>query len=879
MIAPSTRLGPYEIIARIGAGGMGEVWRARDTRIGRDVAVKILPPEFASSADRLHRFEQEARAAGGLNHPNLVTIHDLGTDNGVPYIVMELLEGETLRERIGTDGTPRIPIRKAIDMSVQIANGLAAAHERGIVHRDLKPENIFVTPDGRVKILDFGLAKLTAVESMNDDSPTQQRDTSPGTVLGTVGYMSPEQVRGQDVDHRTDVFAFGAILYEMLSGNRAFRRDSSVETMNAILNDDPPEMSSSTSHSVPAVSRIVLRCLEKSRGERFQSARDLAFALDAAGGSSSQSVVTASTPVAQPASRWRTVSMGIATLIAVIAIGAAYLIGRASSISPPSPKFTQLTFASGSETQPAISPNGENFAFVRDGDIYLQRTDARNAINLTRSPDVQERAPAFSHDGRHIAFNTESGIFVMGATGESVRRLTNIGFDPTWSPDGKRIAFTRNEGAEDPRARNTNDNPLLVVDVAGGAPRTLVATDAMQPRWSPDGQRIAYWTSDASGRRDVYTVSAAGGEETIVAVTSDAPLDWSPAWSPDSRWLYFSSDRSGTMTLWRVRIDSKTGRLKGEPQMIAAPAPAAGWIAVSGDGRNLVFEAITHSSTVRTARFDAASSQLLASDTPILDGAMLVRSASPSPDGSLVAFTTHGHEELYVMRSDGSDIRQLTNDDARDRGPAWTPDGRITFYSARAGSYQMWSIRPDGSGATQHTNLPNKVFPNFPIVSPDGKRVAASAVDRGAWISDLTDSIITKVDLLPPLPDGGAFWPQSWSPDGLRIAGPRWISIPGIYVYSVSEKTYKKVSDDGLRTAWVDDRRLLLHATDAAGPRHRAGLGGGKTTLLDTVSGERREVRIGPVSPIASTCTGVHCVFVSNQTDSNIWMATLGSEE
>jgi WD40 repeat protein len=253
-------------------------------------------------------------------------------------------------------------------------------------------------------------------------------------------------------------------------------------------------------------------------------------------------------------------------------------------------------------------------------------------------------------------------------------------------------------------------------------------------------------------------------------------------------------------------------------------------------------------------------------DHPILEGALLVRSASPSPDGSLVAFTTQGHEELYVMRSDGNDIRQLTNDDARDRGPAWTPDGRITFYSARVGSYQMWSIRTDGSDVTQHTNLPQEVFPNFPIVSPDGKRVAASAVDRGAWIRDLTASIITKVDLLPPLPDGGSFWPQSWSPDGLRIAGTRWVLIPGTYVYSVSGKTYQKVSDDGLRAAWMDDRRLLV-------------LNDGKTTLLDMVSGERREVGTGPVTPIASTCTGVHCVMVSNQTDSNIWMATLENEE
>jgi serine/threonine protein kinase/dipeptidyl aminopeptidase/acylaminoacyl peptidase len=866
VITPSTRLGPYEVLTRIGAGGMGEVWRGRDTRIGRDVAIKILPPDFAASADRLHRFEQEARAAGGLNHPNLVTIHDLGTDNGMPYIVMELLEGETLRERIGTEGTPRIPIRKAIDMSVQIANGLAAAHERGIVHRDLKPENIFLTPDGRVKILDFGLAKLTAVDSPSADSRTHARDTSPGTVLGTVGYMSPEQVRGQDVDHRTDVFAFGAILYEMLSGTRAFRRDSSVETMNSILNDDPPEMSSSASQSVPAVTRIVLRCLEKSRGERFQSARDLAFALDAVSGSSTQSVAPSAPSVPEPATGRRFVAMVVAALIAAGAIAAAYLLGRGNAEPPPTPRFTQLTFASGRESQPTISPNGENFAFVRGGDIYLQRTDARNAINLTQSPDAREGAPAFSPDGRYIAFHTESGIFVMGATGESLRRLTRSGFDPAWSPDGKRIAFTGNEATDDPRGRNTRDNPLLVVDVAGGAPRILLQTDVMQPRWSPDGQRIAYWSSDASGRRDVYTVSSAGGKETVVAVTSDAPLDWSPAWSPDSRWLYFSSDRSGTMTLWRTRIDSTNGRLKGQPQMIAAPAPAAGWIAVSGEGRKLLFEAMTHSSSLRTARFDPASSQLVTADTPILDGALLIRSAAPSPDGSLVAFTTQGHEELYVMRRDGSDIRQLTNDDVRDRGPAWTPDGRITLYSARSGSYQLWSIRPDGSEATQHTDLEQKFFPNFPIASPDGKRVAASSAEAGAWIHDFTTAIFKKVALLPRLPNGGPFWPQSWSPDGLRIAGTEWVSIPGLYVYTPASKTYQKVSEDGLRAAWVDDRRLLLYSDE-------------KTTILDTVTGARRDVSTSPVTPIASTCTGPHCVLVSNQTDSNIWMATLGAEQ
>jgi len=274
-----TRLGPYEILAPLGAGGMGEVYRARDTRLGREVALKVLPAAFSADADRLRRFEQEARAASALNHPNILAIYDVGSHDGAPYVVSELLEGETLRERLA--GSALSP-RKAVDYTIQIAEGLAAAHEKGIVHRDLKPENLFVTKDGRLKILDFGLAKLTGPETSSGpqtEAPTAPGGTEPGVVLGTVGYMSPEQVRGQAADHRSDIFAFGAILYEMVTGRRAFRGDSAIETMNAILKDEPPEISASRPGLWPALDRVGRRCLEKSPAERFQSASDLAFAL------------------------------------------------------------------------------------------------------------------------------------------------------------------------------------------------------------------------------------------------------------------------------------------------------------------------------------------------------------------------------------------------------------------------------------------------------------------------------------------------------------------------------------------------------------------------------------------------------------------------
>ena len=279
-ISAGSRLGPYEVLSPLGAGGMGEVFKARDPRLGRDVAIKVLPASFSADPERLHRFEQEARAAGLLNHPNLTAVYDIGSHDGAPYVVQELLEGETLRSVL-LGG--RLPPRKAIDYSVQVAHGLAAAHEKGIVHRDLKPENLFVTKDGRLKILDFGLAKLTRPEAGGaplTEIPTATAGTEPGIVLGTIGYMAPEQVRGQAADARSDIFTFGAILYEMLAGKRAFRGDSAADTMSAILREDPPDLTLTGQNIPPGLERIVRHCLEKNPEQRFQSARDLAFDLE-----------------------------------------------------------------------------------------------------------------------------------------------------------------------------------------------------------------------------------------------------------------------------------------------------------------------------------------------------------------------------------------------------------------------------------------------------------------------------------------------------------------------------------------------------------------------------------------------------------------------
>src|SRR6266498_267147 len=337
-------LGNYKVVSAIGAGGMGEVYRARDTKLGRDVAIKVLPASLSESAERLNRFEQEAQAAGALNHPNILVIHHIGIHDGAPYIVSELLEGETLRERMGGAALPQ---RKAIDYALQIAKGLAAAHEKGIVHRDIKPDNIFITHDGRVKILDFGLAKLTSATDGNQSQtevPTRKVNTDPGTVMGTMGYMSPEQLKGQAADHRSDIFSFGAILYEMLSGKRAFRGDSMAETMSAILREDPPDLSETNKTVSPALERLVRHCLEKNPEERFHSASDLAFAIESLSGATTSSGQTETKAAALPALGPRTrerIAWGAGTVVLLVAaLAFAFLYFR----HPPTESLNAVRF-------------------------------------------------------------------------------------------------------------------------------------------------------------------------------------------------------------------------------------------------------------------------------------------------------------------------------------------------------------------------------------------------------------------------------------------------------------------------------------------------------------------------------------------------------
>src|ERR1700728_4022721 len=494
-LSSGSRLGPYEISAAIGAGGMGEVYRARDTQLGRNVAIKVLPSFLSADPDRLRRFEQEARAAAALNHPNILVVFQLGTHDGVPYLVSELLEGSTLREPLQRGA---LPIRKAIDYGVQIARGLAAAHEKGIVHRDLKPENVFVTKDGRVKILDFGLARLLPQRGeVEVNAPTLSDLTDPGTVMGTVGYMSPEQVSGKPADHRADIFAFGAILYEMLTGNRAFQKPTSAETMTAILNEDPPGVAQLVPLSPPAVQRVIHRCLEKNPEQRFQSASDLAFALEALSDSGS---VTAAVPASPArASQLRRGALAAGLTVVVLLLGAGLIFVRTrKSPGPAAPEYLQLTNFADSAVAPALSPDGRMLAFLRGdstfvghGEIYVKLVPDGEPVQLTHDGLAKMGPLAFSPDGSRIAYTVGvADSWTVPVLGGASSHWLTVG-TPSWIATGggqPRIMFSAGTGEgihmgifTATESRADQRQVYLPNDVTGMAHRSYL---------SPDGRSV-----------------------------------------------------------------------------------------------------------------------------------------------------------------------------------------------------------------------------------------------------------------------------------------------------------------------------------------------------------------------------------------------------
>ncbi|HMG32761.1 MAG TPA: protein kinase, partial [Blastocatellia bacterium] len=566
-LATGTRFGPYEIISPLGAGGMGEVYRARDTRLGREVAVKVLPSSFSDDEQRLHRFEQEACATGALNHPNILAIHDVGKHDGSSYVVSEPLEGETLRERMA--GTA-LPQRKAIEYSLQIARGLAAAHEKGIVHRDLKPDNIFITKDGRVKILDFGLAKLTepAVGQSKTDLPTRRIDTDPGMVLGTVGYMSPEQVRGRPVDHRADIFSFGAILYEMLTGKRAFHGESAAETMSAILREDPPDLSESNKNVSPALERVVGHCLEKNPEERFHSARDLAFAIEALSGSTPTSTQTAATPTLGPRwikrrelIAWIAAAIFLLALLAVLPIVIVHLRRAPSETTAAATRFLIYPPEKATFSGPfTVSPDGRRVALrcTSEGKtlLWVRALNSLTAQPLAGTEDAT--LPFWSPDSRFIGFFSGGKLKKIEATGGPAQPLCDApqgSSGGAWNAEGVIIFHPRFSDA------------LYRVSAAGGAPAPLTTLDASRkevahvyPQFLPDGRRFIYLAISAQRENSGIFVGSLDSKETKLLVNA-----YQAAAYARPGYLLFMRER----TLMAQSFDADRLELRGEPFPVA----------------------------------------------------------------------------------------------------------------------------------------------------------------------------------------------------------------------------------------------------------------------------------------------------------------------
>jgi Tol biopolymer transport system component len=832
-LAPGASLLHYRLVEKIGEGAMGVVWRAQDATLDREVAVKILPAEFAADAERLARFEREAKALASLNHPNVAAVYGFHDAHGVRFLAMELVAGDDLSRRIARGP---LPFDEALDAARQVAAALHAAHESGIVHRDLKPANVKITHEGKVKVLDFGLAKTYGPLAVSGPGGSTRSmtmttaGTAAGMILGTAAYMSPEQARGKPVDRRTDVWAFGCLLYEMLAGRAAFEGETVTDVLAAIVHKDP-DWAALPPAARPRLERVLRRLLVKDPRERVRDLADVAIILKEIG----EDKGAVAEPTSAPRRPWIPLTVAVAAGLVLGALaGAAWLARPAGASSKAAgsirvASLTQLTDIPGPQYASHLGPDGKNLLYVAadggDEDIFLQRVGGENAVNLTGASAANEYDPAFSPDGERIAFGSDregGGVFVMGATGESPKRIATEGAHPSWSPDGRKVVYST-ERVVNPFARNTVAS-LWVVDVATGTKNKIYEGDAVQPVWSPSGARIAFWAAD-EGQRDLKTIPAEGGP--VVPITRDAVADWDPFWSPDGRALYFLSDRRGGPDLWRISLDETTGEVRGEPEAVTTGVARPMQGSISADGRRIALTIDASRGEIMRAAFDPGTGRVVSPPVTLFASASAFAQLDVSSDGTwLVYRTTAPRENFFVMRSDGTGRRRLTDDAFRNRGPRWLGgDDWILFYSNRTGEYQLFLVRRDGTDLRQLGSTTGGGI-NLPAVSRDGRRIAMSlhpkigspqlglaSVDAG-WFSSGAPTIAVEVAAAVE-----AYFPSSWSPDGGRIIGsqlgPRG-PTPAIYTPGAGKLEVLRVPEGrdlggwGITAVWLPDGKRIL---------------------------------------------------------------------
>jgi serine/threonine protein kinase/Tol biopolymer transport system component len=749
-------LGPYTIQAPLGAGGMGEVYRARDARLNRDVAIKVVPPSVADNPEALARFERESHAIAALSHPNILTIFDVGHSDGRPFAVMELLEGETLRARIA--GGP-LPVRKAVEIAGQIARGLAAAHDKQIAHRDLKPDNVFVTPTGGVKILDFGLARDTAAHGQltRVESPTMAPATTPGTVLGTVGYMAPEQVRGEPADHRSDLFALGCVLYEMLTGERAYKRETAAETMSAILREDPPDPSTLNVTVPPGVQRALRRCLEKRPQERFESARDLAFALESAVDDSSASASAPSAP--RRDRRWLLAGVAAVALGAIVGFASARAISRPSAASGPqlAAQFRQLTFDKGTIRDGRFTPDGQSIIYgaAWNGQplkLFMVRTDSPESAPLSL-PDARllsvskagELAISLNHTFE--GWMGEGTLARSSLLGSAPRVVAEHVREADWSPDGGDLAVVRRadgfERLEFPLGTVLYQTSGYISDI----------------RFSPSGDRIAFADhpiySDDAGT--IAVVDRAGHRSAL----SDG---WTSihglAWSKDGSEIWFGATKGVAVNPDGVFAVTSSGRLRA----VTAGPTRYKVLDIAADGRVLIG---------RDRDDRVVEAQLAGGATPadltIRDASMATWVAN---DGSraLIADLSTAPYQTYLLKVGGSPVRLGTG-----QPTALSPDGRWAL-AVPVDGHPLF-LHPTGPGASRALPDPENIVFNI-----GGWLDANRIIVFGQKMGERSQGYIQDINSGPP---------RRFTPEGAEVNAPTWWTLP--------------ISPDGTRVVVADD--------------------------------------------------------------------------
>jgi serine/threonine protein kinase len=787
-----TILGNYEILSQIGKGGMGEVYKARDSRLDRDVAIKVLPEELSNDEDRLKRFEQEAKATSALNHPNILAVYDIGEHEGAPFLVSELLEGEELRE-ILDEG--QIPLRKTVDYARQIVSGLTAAHEKGIVHRDLKPENLFITKDDRVKILDFGLAKVRETDSSihGSEDATRKALTDPGMVMGTAGYMSPEQVRGQIVDHRSDIFSFGVILYEMITGRRAFQEESLAETMSAIVKDEPPEMTESNPHINPLLERIVLRCLEKKPDRRFQSTADLGFALDslAASTSSSGNDLTAALDLIGPdaiGSGWKARIPWIATALmalVLISFGAWTFLAPA----PTQPLSVTLDVAAppGWKTNPtsALSPDGSWLAFTAEQEenkpfLWIRNLKTSEVRMVSDSEGAVE--PFWSPDGAEIAYFTEkeSRLRAANVAAGRSRVICDVGGfrkAGTWSAEGV-IVFSAEA-----------DLPLRRVNADGKSAPTDLPQKGFRPFFLPDDRHFLYAHSMSGG------ISVADLKTGKVKVVREDGAE--PKYADGHLLFVLDNGLNGQP------FDPVSFELDGEPIQIAEIGRYSGEFGTNFSvTKNGLVAFRKQTRTIREIVWYSRDGTRTKEGEP-------GNWSNPafSPDDSMIAIGRDGDIWLFDP-AQGNGRMFASGRPTEAYIPFWRPDGNAVLF----GKQSAGLIEKPLNGGSERTVIESKDwFPNFTQLASDGRAVGFRLRDGNR------DIFIRSSD------SEEAYFAQSKSNETQPALSPdeRWIayvyaenSIHTVFVDSFAKGGRKvRVSGytGGVQPRWRRDGRELYY--------------------------------------------------------------------